>query len=70
MAQLVARESHSRFSRRKASEVVPADMRACATTMAEWMSELRWSTDCGRTVVGVRLERDGRNQQRGGGDAR
>ena len=45
LAQLVARESHSRLSRRKVSEVVPADMIECATTMPEWQSELRASTD-------------------------
>ena len=43
-AQLVARDSHSRLSRRKASEVVPADIRAWARTMPEWYTELRCST--------------------------
>jgi hypothetical protein len=36
LPQLVARESHSRLSRRKESAVVPADMSECASTMAEW----------------------------------
>mmetsp|Transcript_24783 Transcript_24783/g.57739 ORF Transcript_24783/g.57739 Transcript_24783/m.57739 type:complete len:231 (+) Transcript_24783:2047-2739(+) len=43
LAQLVARESHSRLSRRKESAVVPADMMAWAMTIAEWQRELRWS---------------------------
>ncbi len=54
LPQLVARESHSRLSRRKVSEVVPAHMIACATTMPEWHSALREST---AFRMAVRMER-------------
>ena len=41
LAQLVARLSHSRFSRRNASTVVPLCMMALANIAALWHTELR-----------------------------
>ena len=42
LAQLVARDSHSRFSRRKASTVVPLCISAFAKMIALCTTELRF----------------------------
>ncbi len=43
LAQFVARESHSRFSRRKVSTVVPQYMSALDSSVAEWQTDTRGS---------------------------
>mmetsp|Transcript_33743 Transcript_33743/g.73736 ORF Transcript_33743/g.73736 Transcript_33743/m.73736 type:complete len:227 (+) Transcript_33743:2078-2758(+) len=54
LAQLVARESQSRFSLRNMSTVVPACMSAFARMVAEWHTELRVST---ASLIPLRMSR-------------
>lgn len=63
LAQLVARPSQSRFSRRKASTVVPLCMMAFAKMAAEWHTEFRV---CGGAHAEMNSD-DGRSGGGGGG---
>ena len=75
-AQLVARDSQSRFSRRKVSTVVPECMMALAKMMAEWHTLLRTSTAFCIQIAHVRQAqievacRHGATQQLADNDAR